>query len=77
MLRKAANFYRLVMDRVDVWSNGRPDEWKTDFVRSQVKLMNGEWAQGFVAYRTINGEVQYRIATEDEKQDLISLRMTS
>lgn len=77
VLKKAANLYRSVMRRVDVWSNGRPEEWKTDFVRSPVKLMNGDWAEGFVAHRTIGGEVQYRIATEDEKQDLITLRMTS
>lgn len=58
------------------WSDGPLEEWKADFVRTPVQLIDGEWAEGFVAHRTINGIKQFRRATEDEKQDLIALRMT-
>lgn len=63
-------------DKLSRWSEGPLEEWKADFVRSPVELIDGDWAEGFVAHRTINGIKQFRRATEDEKQDLIALRMT-
>ncbi|GGF86052.1 hypothetical protein GCM10010924_12130 [Rhizobium wenxiniae] len=65
-----------IRDIISLWSDGPREEWKTDFVRNPVELVDGEWTAGFVAYRIINGEKQFRRATEDEKQDLIAMRMT-
>jgi len=53
-----------------------PWEFQCEFVRSPVQLLDGTYAEGFVAKRVINGEKQYRNATEDEIADYVTLHST-